>query len=76
MHGQKLRTKLPQFRGGQLRSNIQYDNSVYGYVFDGDEVARLDSDGIQALLALLDIRIFCNKINGKGTHISCIDEYG
>jgi hypothetical protein len=25
-HGQKPRTKLPQFRGGQLRSNVQYHN--------------------------------------------------
>jgi hypothetical protein len=38
--------------------HFPYEDPVYGYAFDADKVAWLDLDGIQAQLALLDIRIF------------------
>ncbi len=60
----------------EVASHVAYNDPVCGYAFDADEVARLDLDGIQAQLAMLDIRIFCNGINGMGTHISCIYGYG
>jgi hypothetical protein len=45
----------------EVASLVAYEDPVYGYVFDADEVARLDSDGIQAQLASLDIRIFLQR---------------
>ncbi len=53
----------------EVVSNVAYDNPVYGYVFDADEVAWLDLDGIQAQLALLDIRIFAMGLMERA-HIS------
>ncbi len=60
----------------EVVSHVAYDDPVYGYAFDADEVARLDLDGIRAQLVLVDIKIFCNGNNGMGTHISCIYGYG
>jgi hypothetical protein len=50
-------------------SHVAYDDPVYGYAFDADEVARLDSDGIQAQLASLNIRIFATGLMERA-HIS------
>jgi hypothetical protein len=50
-------------------SHVAFDNPVYGYAFDADKISRLDSDGIQAQLALLDVRIFANGIM-EWAHIS------
>jgi hypothetical protein len=60
----------------EVVSYVAYDDPVYGYALDADEVVWLDLDGIRALLALSDIKIFCNGINGTGIHISCIYGYG
>jgi hypothetical protein len=53
----------------EVISHVAYDNPVYGYAFDAGEVARFDSDGIQAQLALLDIRIFATGLMERA-HIS------
>ena len=49
--------------------HFPYEDPVYGYAFDAGEVARFDSDGIQAQLALLDIRIFATGLMERA-HIS------
>ncbi len=41
----------------EIVSHLAYDDPGYRYG-DEDDVARLDSDGIQVQLALLDFRIF------------------
>jgi hypothetical protein len=53
----------------EVVSHVAYDDPVYGYAFDADEVARLDLDRIQAQLALLSIRIFATGLM-EWAHIS------
>jgi hypothetical protein len=48
---------------------VASDDPVYGYAFDADEVAQLDSDGIRAQLASLDIKIFATGLMERA-HIS------
>jgi hypothetical protein len=60
----------------EVVSHVPFEDPVYGNAFDADKILRLDSDGIQAQLALLDVKIFCKWYNGTGTHISCLDGNG
>jgi hypothetical protein len=53
----------------EVASHVAYDDPVYGYAFDADEVAWIDLDGIQAQLALLDISIFAMGLMERA-HIS------
>ncbi len=41
----------------EVVSHVAFDNPVYGFAFDADEISRLDLDGIQAQLALLHVGI-------------------
>jgi hypothetical protein len=53
----------------EVISHVAYDDPVYGYAFDRDELSRLASDGIQLQLASLDAGIFTNGIMER-PHIS------
>ncbi len=75
MHGQKPRTKLPQLRGCQLRSNIQYLKTAFGQskISFGDTALDpsmgLGQDngapplGFQAVCTLM-INVYCNLGQG------------
>jgi hypothetical protein len=60
----------------EVISHVPFEDPVYGNAFDADKILRLDLDGIQAQLALLDVKIFRKWYNGMGAHISCLNGNG
>ncbi len=53
----------------EIVSHLAYDDPGCGYGFDEDDLARLDLDGIQVQLALLDFRSFATGLL-ECTHLS------